>query len=326
MPRVILFRERRGFTLIELLVVIAIIAVLIGLLVPAVQKVREAAGRIQCANNLSQLGKAAHNYQSNNNTMPPGFLGQYPNLVAPQGPNYDGQYVGCLAYLLPYVEQDPVYKNMLSGVPPDYLVITKLYPGWWTFGSTAQASFANIKTFLCPMDDPDKSNAVIAAMTTYRTPTGFQLQAGGYTGVPIGRTNYVGVAGYGGQAVDFYKGIFTNRTPISMAQLTSADGASNTLMFGEVAAGLDPPSGVIVAHSWMGSGALPTAWGTLLNSPPGGWYAFNSRHASVVQFCYGDGSVHGIKKGLSGDISYVNFVFASGWNDGEVVDPTTFSY
>ncbi len=328
MLRVTLVRDRRAFTLIELLVVIAIIAVLIGLLVPAVQKVREAAARIQCGNNLAQLGKAAHNYQANNTTLPPGFLGTYPNLAAKQGPNFDGQYVGVLAYLLPYVEQDVVYKQMLSGVPNDYLRTSVLYPGWWTFSSTAQASFTRIKTFLCPMDSPENSVGAIGALTTYTTPTGFTLVYGAFANVPVGRTNYLGVAGYAGQALPIYQGLFTNRTPVSLAQLTAMDGSSNTLLFGECATGTDTsviPGNGTLAHTWMGSGALPTAWGTP-DVQGGSWYAFSSHHTSVVQFCYGDGSVHGIRKGLSTGNAWVYYVFASGWNDGQVVDFNSFSF
>jgi prepilin-type N-terminal cleavage/methylation domain-containing protein len=330
MSRVTPARGRGAFTLIELLVVIAIIAVLIGLLVPAVQKVRDAAARIQCANNLAQLGKAAHNYQSANNTLPPGFLGPMPNLAALQGNynngnyGYQGQYVGCLAFLLPYVEQDTVYHNMMSGVPNDYLVPTALYPNWWTIRSTSQASLTNIKTYLCPADSPQTSREAVGALTTFTTPTGFDLYNGYFLDVPVGRSNYLGVAGFGGQAIGALQGVFTNRTPVSVVQMTGADGSSNTLLFGENASSIDPSTGLTIAHTWMGSGCLPTAWGTV-DQPTGAWYAFTSRHTAVVQFCYGDGSVHGIRKGLTGGSAYANFVYASSWNDGQVVDFSSIS-
>jgi prepilin-type N-terminal cleavage/methylation domain-containing protein/prepilin-type processing-associated H-X9-DG protein len=113
-----------GFTLIELLVVIAIIAVLIGLLVPAVQKVREAAARIQCANNLKQLGLGLHNYHDTTSYFPSGGGDWWEGVsYKPDGTPYTGQLqtAGWMYQVLPFIEQDNLFKlKSISGaVPPD---------------------------------------------------------------------------------------------------------------------------------------------------------------------------------------------------------------
>jgi prepilin-type N-terminal cleavage/methylation domain-containing protein len=130
--------RRRGFTLIELLVVIAIIAVLIGLLLPAVQKVREAAARTQCTNNLKQLGLAVHNYSDTYNQLPAASS----STGAPQYGNYNGSI---FFTLLPFIEQDNLFK---AGVANNNDTWDAAVPG----SPGMAVRFEPIKTYQCPSD------------------------------------------------------------------------------------------------------------------------------------------------------------------------------
>src|SRR5262245_25957062 len=140
MPTHRMTTPRRGFTLIELLVVIAIIAVLIGLLLPAVQKVREAANRIKCVNNLKQLGLAAHNYHDQYEHLPPG-IGYYPTAQ-------NGVFGSYFFHLLPNLEQDNLFRSALGVVsfPPPDGPTTVYYPG------NNNVYSRRVAAFLCPSD------------------------------------------------------------------------------------------------------------------------------------------------------------------------------
>jgi prepilin-type N-terminal cleavage/methylation domain-containing protein/prepilin-type processing-associated H-X9-DG protein len=178
--------SRSGFTLIELLVVIAIIGVLIGLLLPAVQKVREAANRASCQNNLHQIALASHNYQSAFGRFPPGnnispnCIGSQYQLPQP----FAGPYTGVLAYLLPYMEQDNVYNQLPPNNGADgnanplgagNLFAPNTSAGAWAYsyppfdfnsGVTAvngtgypkPAAETVIKSYLCPSDNAGAGN------------------------------------------------------------------------------------------------------------------------------------------------------------------------
>ena len=275
-------RSRRGFTLIELLVVIAIIAILIGLLLPAVQKIREAANRMKCSNNLKQLGLAAHNYDATYGYLPPGL--RY------NGTN--GTYAGVLVYLLPYVEQDNVYNQL-----PQTLFDPNSTTAWWTTasaGATTSPWNARIKTFLCPSDNMDTLNPPNGTLA-YITTSTLGISGATFGGTPpLGRTNYIANAGALGNTSDaFYgqfKGPFYADSRETVANIS--DGSSNTIFFGEYLAGPETGNRPYVA-TWAGAGALPAAWDLI---SPSQWLSFGAKHTGLVQFSFGDGSVRGIRK------------------------------
>jgi prepilin-type N-terminal cleavage/methylation domain-containing protein/prepilin-type processing-associated H-X9-DG protein len=296
MLRTRLGRTPRGFTLIELLVVIAIIAILIGLLLPAVQKVREAAARMTCTNNLKQIAIGAHNYQSALGTLPPGVYGDPPPASAL--PSFSYQYYGVLVPLLPYIEQDNVFKLFSASFNQN---VTATGANWWGPGFTA-AQY-KIKTFLCPSDGAQDSvsGGTFVVHWPYScgsgcgTMTAYYFPVSSVPAATLGKSNYVGVSGGVGNlgnAWDPWRGTFTSQSRNKIETVT--DGSSNTLFFGETLGGSDGPTRDF-AIAWMGAGQFPAAWGIPANGAQ--WYQFSSRHTGLVNFAYGDGAVRAIRKG-----------------------------
>ncbi|MEM7311771.1 MAG: DUF1559 domain-containing protein [Planctomycetota bacterium] len=163
-------RNDRAFTLVELLVVIAIIGILVALLLPAVQKAREAARRIECTNNLRQLGIAVHNFESANRHLPPGYLSTDDSFRDPEtwdaGPGW-----GWMSYLLPYIEEGGIADNLDMNQP------------LWA-ADNRQAIRSTPGGLLCPSATGDRESFVITDLS------GNAVQLGGGP-IEVGRSNYV---------------------------------------------------------------------------------------------------------------------------------------
>jgi len=257
-------------------VVIAIIAILIGLLLPAVQKVRAAAARIQCQNNLKQIGLACHHYHDTNKALPPGYqaTGPYPD----PSPGW-----GWGAFLLPYLEQDNLFRQLNLGLPVQ----------------NSPAVQTVVKVFLCPADSPPPSafpvTDALLRPVAQAAPSSYAATVGDDASEADGST---------GNGV-FYRNSATRLTDIT-------DGTSQTVMLGDRAwadtqgawAGA-LPGGVVrpgPRNPWQTTTAsapvfvlVHNNWINIKTDADGGLDDFSSYHTGGVNLLFADGSVHFVR-------------------------------
>ncbi len=282
-------RTRQAFTLIELLVVIAIIAILIGLLLPAVQKIREAAARLQCTNHLKQIGLALHNYHDTRGTFPAGYIDG--NMDPSSDATLDvGPGWGWASFLLRYLEQDNLARQINFSQ---------------TVGSNP-VSQTVLPVFLCPSDQQ------ISTFQVYSTKA--LVAQGNY----VGCNGTLETSGYPGNNT----GVFLRNSRFRIADVT--DGLSNTIFVGERNTGHSlatwtgaVPGGLVPALQAPGpppndpynqaetAQALVLSHGNRTHVPSADnplWDAdtFYSRHSGGANFLFGDGSVHFLSSTING--------------------------
>lgn len=283
-------KKRRGFTLIELLVVIAIIAILVSLLLPAVQQAREAARRTQCKNNLKQLGLALHNYHDVFNTMPPGYVFD---------DNYTedrSAYWGWSTFILPYIEQGTLYAALDPGQTPMPVALNN--------ATQRNLMQTTLPAFRCPSDTGPATHATSGVVRQFQDSQG--------TARTAAVSNYVG----GNTTQESLRnpprdrrGMFWENSRVKFRDMT--DGSSNVIAIGErqyfqTASAAEPRGATLFGSNGRDEGLAPGVASQLANGDAkvncperrGCRFGFSSNHQGGAQFVLGDGSVRFISENI----------------------------
>jgi prepilin-type N-terminal cleavage/methylation domain-containing protein/prepilin-type processing-associated H-X9-DG protein len=285
-----MFRRRSGFTLIELLVVISIISVLIGMLLPAVQKAREAAARISCANNLKQIGLAMHMYHNDHEKLPPSRTPTYEITVSLPGVGPVVWPTGKATWavlMLPYLEQDNLYRQW--------------NPAAMYYSQNATARTTPVKGYFCPTrrsasgSPPVSISGDVPSWIPGATHTPGAL--GDYA-VVVDRTGSDTIT----ESTPALTAAFQREGGVRFADIT--DGLTNTLLVGEKHVPLDK-FGVGWWDCSIYNGdyhqcsarAASRAFPLTTNPKDTGW-KFGSGHTGVVQFCFADGHVRTVSAAI----------------------------
>ena len=278
--------RRAGFSLVELLVVIAIIAVLIGLLLPAVQKVREAAARMQCQGRLNQIGHALHSYHGTFGRFPPGYTSEHDANGNDTGPGW-----GWAVHIQPFLEAEPLYRQIDLKQP----IEANIHAGPRT---------VVLKTFLCASDNPPTQPFPVGPRDRNA-----QLTA---TVCTVAPANYLGNFGISEPGVDG-EGVFFRNSAVRIDDIT--DGTSNTLLVGErsfryaeatwvgavTGTHLGPtPGSPMPVQTENASNFVLGHTGEAVDGPasPREINHFSSRHDAGVHFVFVDGHVALLGRGI----------------------------
>ncbi len=290
--------HRKAFTLIELLVVIAIIGILIALLLPAVQKVREAANRAKCENNLKQLALAAHNFHDTNGRFPPALNTTITNKYSPWPATVDpGKTYSLFMALMPFIEQDNLRKNLID----DAVTIEGNPPG---MGGDA---YINNK-------GPGSVGAQVVTIYICPSSTVADHQVCDYGGSYFGMNSYGGISGTtvsSNSSLKMTDGMFYVNSRTTIAKIT--DGTSSTLMFGERLQALSELDGT-GANKCLGGWCWMSINNPMEDHVLDTFYPINtdyttvtdasrlniigSAHPSGANLAFADGSVHFLRASL----------------------------